>query len=491
MIVIILILVALIVVAADLTDPFSRRTIVRQPYVIAVEKDCFKVVNENHKITLRQDLGWLGFAYVKRFLHVLRSRYVHSPGSSATDLEAIIRDIHTHRFRPDRLLLTSGDHFGDLFVRNLGVFYYPMLDIRIPSSDQDWENRQIVYLQTLAYALGVFEKRPIPVTTIVPTGAYAATCINLYAYPPDTVYALLYALAALLGEESAMPGAGLCKSLHTLQTKAIAKQLAAQYHETLERLYVHYLENILDPNTELVRTDRHFSGAKDITRRRSAFYDNVVLWKTMELAVRLGIAPDEPQVREALKQRIIRTFWLEEEGHFLEDLSPEGIANKYYSSDWLIVLITGFLSPHRADERVYFERSIEYIQKHGIDAPFGLKYQQDTRAHRQFFLVRITVASYGGDAIWSFWGMEYIKCLLLLYNETKKPSYLATANAQLEAYEHAMLRDRGFPEVYDPHGNLLETPIYRSIRQTGWVIGFEQARAMRDAVTPPKDVHDL
>ena len=492
MIVIILTLVALIVAAADLTDPFSRRTIVRQPYVIAVEKDGFKVVNENHKLILRQDLGWLGFAYAKRFLHLLRSRYVHSPGSSAADLDGIIRDIHAYRFRPDRLLLTSGDHFGDLFVRNLGVFYYPMLDIRTPSTEQDWENRQIVYLQTLAYALGVFEKRPIPVTTIVPTGAYAATCINLYAYPPDTVYALLYALAALLGDEPATPDAGLCKPLHTLQTKTIAKQLTKQYHATLQQLYAHYLENVLDPDTGLVRTDRHFSGAKDITRRCSAFYDNVILWKTMELAARLDVAPDDPQAREALKQRIIRTFWVEDRGHFLEDISPESIAGNYYSSDWLIVLVTGFLSPRVAAERVYFERSVDYIQEHKIDQPFGLKYQQERRAHRQFFLVRITVASYGGDAIWSFWGMEYIKCLLLLYNETKEPSYLATADEQLKAYKQVMLRDRGFPEVYDPHGALLETLVYRSIRQTGWVIGFEQARAMRDAVTASsKDAHDL
>jgi predicted AAA+ superfamily ATPase len=36
----------------------------------------------------------------------------------------------------------------------------------------------------------------------------------------------------------------------------------------------------------------------------------------------------------------------------------------------------------------------------------------------------------------------------------------------------------GFPEVYDPEGRLLQTPFYRSIRQTGWVIGFEQAREM-------------
>lgn len=45
-----------------------------------------------------------------------------------------------------------------------------------------------------------------------------------------------------------------------------------------------------------------------------------------------------------------------------------------------------------------------------------------------------------------------------------------------------MLRYGGFPEVYDPNGNLLQTAFYKSILQTGWVIGFEQARAMHKAI---------
>ena len=96
--------------------------------------------------------------------------------------------------------------------------------------------------------------------------------------------------------------------------------------------------------------------------------------------------------------------------------------------------------------------------------------------------VRLAVASYGGDSIWSFWGMEYIKSLLLLYRATNNVDYLKTADYHIKKYKTAMLRDKGFPEVYDNQGKLLETPLYRSIRQTGWVIGFEQVLEMRKAV---------
>lgn len=78
--------------------------------------------------------------------------------------------------------------------------------------------------------------------------------------------------------------------------------------------------------------------------------------------------------------------------------------------------------------------------------------------------------------------MEYIKTLLLLYKHTGEAKYLKTADRQIEAYERAMLRDGGYPELYDRDGKFFETPVVRSIRLTGWVIGFEQVKAMRRAL---------
>ena len=196
----------------------------------------------------------------------------------------------------------------------------------------------------------------------------------------------------------------------------------------------------------------------------------------------LGVIARDEQFLTDLKQRIIATYWLPNEGYFLEDLSTEGLKEKFYSSDWLIVLATGFLDITDPEEREYYRRSVEYIQTQGVDKPFAIKYQTDTRAHRQFCVVRLAVASYGGDAIWSFWGMEYIKLLTLLAIQTGDTRYADTAKFHLAAYEAAMVRDGGFPETYDRDGKFLKTPFYQSIRQTGWVIGFEQARAMYTAL---------
>lgn len=478
---ILVITVSALVVGAYLTDPFSRFTLVRHTYTAEMVNGALESIDENKKLIINQQLPLRVFAILKNGIHILSSRWHKSPASPATTVRGIIDDIYDLRFNPGKLLLTSGDHFSALFVRNLGVFYYPTLDRSLPTVEKRWHDRQIVYLQTLAYALGVFAKQDTLTTTIVPIGRHRATCVNFYAYPSDTLYGMLFALAALLGKQSAQP-ARYGKSSLPLDTVPAAKLLLKTYRDSLAAHYERYSAQVLDAQIGLVSTDVTMSGAKDITKRSSAFYDNVVYWKTTELAMTLGLIPrDKTKLRE-LKTRIIDTFWLEDAGYFLEDLSAEGKAQHYYSSDWLIVLATGFLSPENATERPYFERSIGYIQRMNIDKPFAIKYQHETRAHRQFLAVRLAVASYGGDSIWSFWGMEYIKSLLLLYRSTKDEGYLRTADHHIKKYKSAMLRDKGFPEVYDRSGKLLETPLYRSIRQTGWVIGFEQVLELRKSI---------
>lgn len=479
--VIFVVLLLVLVGGAYLTNPFSRFTIVKQPFTTEVKLGRIETVNNNHKLHVAQAWIWRLFATLKILVHILETRYVKSVRLKATSIDDIISNIHSQRFNPNKLLLTSGDHWSGLFSRNLGVFYYPMCDPCIPSDDNDWHNRQIVYLQTLAYALGVFEKHPIPVTTIVTTGKYRATCMNYWRYPSDTVYGLLFALNVLLGKQAASPSSytSAKKQLVTIPT---AQRMLDEYKTTLQQLYAHYRTTVFDEKNMLTKRDLALCGAKDVTRRYCAFYDNVIFWKTTQLAMELNLIESDPPFLRRLKRTILKSYWNGDGGYFLEDLSEVGIRNGHYSSDWLIVLITGFLDPSKPSEQEYFMRSIKYIQKMGIDKPFAIKYQAEIGGRQQFFLPKIGFASYQQDAIWSFWGMEYIKLLLILYKSTTERKYLKGADRHIKAYEAAMLRNGGFPELYDSDGELYETWIVRSIRQTGWVIGFEQVLAMRKSL---------
>src|SRR3712207_4572231 len=123
-----------------------------------------------------------------------------------------------------------------------------------------------------------------------------------------------------------------------------------------------------------IRRSIHLSGAKDITRRTCSFYDNVIFWKTTKLAMSLELIDKDKDFLRRLKAHILETFWLDDDGYFLEDLHPDSVRHKYYSSDWLIVLATGFLDPADPDERHYFTRSVDHIRRTGVDQPFGLRY---------------------------------------------------------------------------------------------------------------------
>ena len=467
--------------SAHATNPFSRFSIVKHPFTIQVVLGAFKAINNNHRLHVAQARWWRIYAGLKVFVNMLETRYAKSPRSKAATIDGIVAEIHKQRFDPNNLLLTPGDHWSGLFPRNLGVFYYPMCDSRIPSSTKDWHNRQIVYMRTLAYALGVFEKRPIPTTTIVTTGRYRVTCANFWRYPSDTVYGLLFGLAVLLGKQDTAPYAYAPPRQHP-DTAPAAQLLLNEYAVTLQRMYKHYRTKVFDENTLLLKHDLALCGAKDITRRYGAFYDNVVLWKTTQLAMKLELIAEDKAFLRQLKRSILKTYWLEDKGYFLEELSGKGVQAAHYSSDWLHVLITGFLDPAKPGEQAYFARSIEYMQQTGIDKPFGVKYQAEAGGRHQFFLPRISMASYQQDAIWSHWGMEYIKTLLLLYKHAGERRYLQTADKHIKAYEQAMLRDGGYPELYDRNGKFFETPVVRSIRLTGWVISYEQVKAMRKAL---------
>jgi len=464
--------------AAYATNPFSRFSIVRLPYRVRLSLRAYETVNRNHKIIVHTSLLWRLFAWYQCGLYILTTRYVHQPASSAATYNSIIADIHELRYDPEKLLLISGDHFNGLFVRNLGVFYYPLLDANIYTTERDWRQRQEVFLQSVAYALGSYAKHPVLTTTIVSMGRYSTTNINFYSFPSDSLYGILYSLAVLVGYEDS--GSGRYKKPdRKVDTVAAANTLLDEYRPLLVKLYQQYKRAVINEETGLVRTDVHLSGAKDITKRQSSFYDNVIYWKTTAIAADLGIIEINPHELVELKKTILATFWLADEGYFLEDLSSECRKEKFYSSDWLIVLSTGFLNLKIPKERRYYEQAMKYIQKNNIARPFAIKYQNDTRAHRQFLPVRLAVASYGGDSIWSFWGMEYIKVCLLLAQYTQDTTYRREADYHIKKYKENIVRFKGFPEVYDARGDMLQTLFYKSIRMTGWVIGFEQVLKMR------------
>lgn len=468
-----------------LTNPFVRFSIIADPFRRIELIDGQFELEHDSSLLLRDDAFFRRFALVKSGYHIVGNRLSWNRPRSATTIDEIIKEIHELRFNPNEPYLISGDHFSVLYPRSLGIFYNTLLDSRTALDQTDWQNRQLIYLKTLAYALQVYNQSDRLTTTIVPVGPRSVALVNYYAPPSDTLYSLLYAISQLRDPyqiEQLYPFEQRNQSSYTAETAVQAEQLLQYYRPMLIQQLDEYRKNVYDEEEGLVKKTAILSGTKDIARRQSAFYDNVIFWRTMQLGQELGLLSYDEVFLEELKQRIIATYWLNDMGYFLEERSNEAINGKYYSSDWLIVTATGFLDPTNPDELPYFQRSVEYIQRNAIDQPFGLQYHPNERKHQLYPIVRLFAPSYGSSAIWSHWGMEYIKVLIRLAEVTGDNIYLQNADQQLSSYAFNIKRYRGFPEVYDKQGDIFSGFFYKSVLQTGWVVNYEQARAMYEWV---------
>lgn len=480
----------LLAIFSYLTNPFVRFTAIVDQYTVVTVEDGLFMIEPSAGLLLRDNRYTRTFALMKSGWHIVTGKLSGGPKGPKSNEDDIINAIHQLRFNLDWPFLISGDHFSAFYPRSLGIFYHSLLDPRTARSEADWHHRQLIYLKSTAYALDVFSKSDRLATTIVPIGVRSVALINVFAPPSDTLYSLLYALTVLQDPGTSTvqypydPPPDSYGAHAQLKTQRAGKILLDANRDTLRQHWLRYREQVYDETSGLIRTDVRLSGVKDMAKRESAFYDNVIFWKTARLARDLDIGPEiTDQFLDDLKNRIIGAFWDEESGIFIEDLSTRSRTQSYYSSDWIIAYQTGFLSPADSEERRYLIRSVDYIHDRGIDEPFGLKYHTDPRPWQLYPLIRWTAPSYGSDAIWSNWGMEYVKLLTHLARETGDKRYLQLAGTQLEKYTYNITRYRGYPEVYNKHGDFFRQGVYKSVRQTGWVVSYEQARVIYDDST--------
>lgn len=477
-----LFLTIVVAIFSYFTNPFVKFSLIEDPVGKVEVRDSQIFLDTSKKIVLRENIFVGVLAKIKSGWHIVGSRFAGGKKASGATVDEIIKEIHEVRFDPEEPFLISGDHFSVLYPRSLGIFYHSLLDDRTALSATDWHNRQIIYLKTLAYACGIFAQSDRLSTTIVPVAPSSVALMNIYAPPSDTLYSLLFAFEQLRDNSYQSTNYPFDNGVdYPLATRQATDQLLEQYKADLTRHYLKYKSDVYDPESGLIKKNILLSGTKDIMKRSGAFYDNVILWKTTKLASELGLIPQDDAFLNNLKARIISTYW-NDEGLFIEDLSKEAIDNQYYSSDWLIAFQTGFLDVKNPEERKYYIKAVDYIERNAIDKPFALQYHPDVRRERLYGLVKWFSPTYGSTAIWSNWGMEYTKLLTLLAKEEKELTYLETAKSNLDAYTFNIKRYQGYPEVYNQNGDFYKTFFYKSIRRTGWVVTYEQARALYQSV---------
>jgi len=337
----------------------------------------------------------------------------------------------------------------------------------------DWQNRQRLALQTLAYDLDFLDQNGAAVTTITPTGSQSFTGINIYASPSDSLFSIFYTLKALQ-QPGFVPGLFPAKvGALPLETQTATQTLLTQHLAGLTTALNQYLDATLDPQTGLVRTDRAFSSARDGIKRRSSFYDNVIAWATVQMADEIGLQHSITLPRDTWKQKIMATYWDDQLGIFKDDQTP---GPTVFSADSLIVTSSDFFDLSQPADANKLNRMLSYIQTQKLDQPFPLRYTQATNSTATQLPVKFFAAGYMTDAIWSHWGMEYIKALLLL--APSHPEYTALAQRYLQAYKTNIEKTGGYPELYNSDGTIFKSALVKSVLDTGWVVNYEQAKVM-------------
>lgn len=434
------------------TSPYSRDSIVKSPFTTSYA---------NGQVTIKQNYtphfysGWWAdlIGYYRQAVAIVWDR-IEDPKMQGTSEKDIIAQIHALRFDPSKPYVISGDQFDGLYLRNLSVFYEELLNPHTALSATDWHNRQRIALQTVAYGLSAFEQLHKPVTTLFPIAPHSTLASDVYGYPSDTMFSIMQAISQLENDPSTRPA--------TLQ-------LVSQYHDGLTSAYRNYLSTVRDPSTGMVKRSVHLSSARDAVNRESSFYDNVILWKTEQLATSLGIDHVQDATLDSLRSKVISTYWDGSQGHFIDDLTP---GNQHsYSSDWLIALPTGFLNPSQSDDLSKLERMSTYIDTQHLASPLPIKYT--STPEQENWVVATFMGSYGNGAIWSYWGNLYIQLEIDLYSQTKNPLYENHTTTSLTAWDNAVIQNRGYPETLDKNGNMLTSLFYESIRRNGWVVGLE------------------
>jgi hypothetical protein len=420
------------------------------------------------------------WAYIKGGMRIIGSM-VKKEKPFTGDEQEIITKIHQERFNPDSSHIITGGHFHQQYVRNLGIFYNAVLDARIPNSQQDWINRQRIALQSVSLPLEIFHQSKRTFTRIDPLKKHHYTGVNIYTNPSDSLFGILYMLNALIDPvfiSQTFPSAKLINTDKQLKTVKAGKALLGKYKNDLIFLLKEYKKHSLDPTSNLIRKNIHLASARDGIKRTSAFYDNVIIWASFRLANQLNIIKTEEIELQNWKQTIIQHFWDEKTGIFLDDLSLESQKEKIFSADAFIVTSTNFLNRENTSDRHFLVKMFEYVKKEQLDKPFPLHYSKKNNLKKLYRPVKYFAPSYMGETIWSHWGIEYIKALILVAQF--EPNLLKDAKEYLSIYKRNIESSGGYPELYNKQGNLPQGK-YKSVLHNSWVINYEQAKMLFNA----------
>jgi hypothetical protein len=311
-----------------------------------------------------------------------------------------------------RFFQTSTTNFKQFWSRDFGWCTQSLLKLGYEQEVQ----------QTLRYAINRFKHYNKITTTITPRG-------KPYDFPTYAVDSLPWLI-------------------HSIK---ISKLSYHSHKAFLNKEIRKFFNKVIDPQTGLVKPDKHFSSMKDLSIRKSSCYDNcMVALLANDLRSMKLINPFKKYDYSSL---IKRHFW--NGNYFYDDLSKEdylaGDANLF---PFLFNII---------EDNGMLKKVVRRVNEQQLDWPFPLKYTK-SRSKINFVWEEKLLRNYESDSIWTHMGPLYIKLVQQVDKELAE-EYKQKYTEHIEKYQ-------GFLEVFFSNGKPFSSPFFYCNRGMLWACNY-------------------
>ncbi len=263
-------------------------------------------------------------------------------------------------------------------------------------------------LASLSWAIRAWRRRRSHITTTI---HYFSQPVDVFDYGVDCLPLLLTALLALEGQ-----------------------RIVERHRTWLQREVEHYVDEVVDPDLGLVRTDRKFSAHRDTVVNRCNAYGNSMVALLADTAPRLGLRLPDPlrPIARDPAGLLTEVFWNEAGGYFVDrpgDTAPSGEGNLW--PYW-----TGVVT-----DQARMRSSLATLAKAGFATPYPLRYEVTRDPAEEPLFVRTFMPNYQGTTAWTSLGSIYLQLLHHVDPES--------AREGIERYVAWIERDGTFWEVLD------------------------------------------
>ncbi len=293
----------------------------------------------------------------------------------------------------------SPGYFRQFWTRDLS-FSAPSL-VRI----SDAHRRRV--LQSFDWAIRTWERRDSHVTTTI---HFFDQPVDVFDYGVDCLPLMMAALHRIGADE-----------------------VLEEHRPWLEAEVRHFMAEVVDPATGMVRSDRKYSAHRDtMVNRCNAFGNSMVALLAMTV-VDLGWDVPDPMAPLALApQSILLDHFWDPRGWFVDspgDQTPSGEGNIW--PFW-----TGVIT-----DPAVMRQALDTLEERGFANPYPLKYEPVRKPELEPWFVRTFMPDYQGATVWTSLGSMYLQLLHSIHPEV--------AQSEMDRYVTWIERDGTFWEVID------------------------------------------